>query len=52
MNVKSTCFFYHNKIYTKKEMIYWEELDRQVEEYANKSGFMYVIDEELFSKIQ
>ena len=33
-------------------MIYWKELDRQVEKYANKNGFMYVIDEEPFSKIQ
>ena len=29
-------------------MTYWEELDKQVKEYANKNGFMYVIDEEPF----
>lgn len=40
----------YNKIYTKKDMTYWEDLDKQVEEYANKFGFMYVIDEEPFLK--
>lgn len=40
----------YNKIYTKKDMTYWEDLDKQVEEYANKLGFMYVIDEEPFLK--
>ena len=40
----------YNKIYTKKDMSYWERLDKKVQEYANKNGFMYVIDEEPFLK--
>lgn len=40
----------YSKIYTKKDMSYWENLDKQVQEYANKNGFMYVIDEEPFLK--
>lgn len=40
----------YNKIYTKKDMSYWEELDKQVQEYADKNEFMYVIDEEPFLK--
>ena len=36
--------------YTKKDMSYWEKLDKKVQEYANKNGFMYVIDEEPFLK--
>lgn len=40
----------YNKIYTKKDMSYWERLDKKVKEYANKNGFMYVIDEEPFLK--
>ena len=31
-------------------MSYWERLDKKVQEYANKNGFMYVIDEEPFLK--
>jgi DNA repair photolyase len=40
----------YNKIYIKKDMFYWEELDKKVQEYADKNGFMYVIDEEPFLK--
>ena len=40
----------YNKIYTKKDMSYWEGLDKKVQEYADKNGFMYVIDEEPFLK--
>ena len=40
----------YNKIYTKKDMSYWERLDKKVQEYADKNGFMYVIDEEPFLK--
>jgi len=40
----------YNKIYTKKDMSYWERLDKKVQEYANKNGLMYVIDEEPFLK--
>ena len=29
-------------------MSYWEGLDKKVQEYADKNGFMYVIDEEPF----
>ena len=31
-------------------MSYWEGLDKKVQEYANKNGLMYVIDEEPFLK--
>jgi hypothetical protein len=40
----------YTKIYTKKDLSYWEELDNKVKEYSNKNGFMYVIDEEPFLK--
>ena len=40
----------YNKIYTKKDMSYWEGLDKKVQEYADKNGLMYVIDEEPFFK--
>ena len=38
----------YNKIYTKKDMSYWEGLDKKVQEYADKNGFMYVIDEDAY----
>lgn len=41
----------YEEIYNKKNISYWEMLDKQVEEYANKNDFMYVIDEEPFLKI-
>ena len=34
----------YNKIYIKKDMSYWEQLDKKVQEYADKNGFMYVIE--------
>ena len=40
----------YEEIYNKKNISYWEMLDKQVEDYANKNGFMYVIDEEPFLK--
>ena len=40
----------YTKIYTKKDLSYWEELDNKVKEYSDKNGFMYVIDEEPFLK--
>lgn len=40
----------YDEIYNKKNISYWEMLDKQVEEYANKNNFMYVIDEEPFLK--
>lgn len=40
----------YTQIYTKKDMSYWEDLDNKVREYANKNGFMYVIDKEPFLK--
>ena len=29
-------------------MDYWSELDKKIENFANKNGYMYVIDEEPF----
>ena len=49
-NIKEELKDLYNKIYTKKDMSYWEELDKQVQEYADKNKFMYVIDEEPFLK--
>ena len=40
----------YTKIYAKKDLSYWEELDNKVKEYSDKNGFMYVIDEEPFLK--
>ena len=40
----------YDEIYNKKNISYWEMLDKQVEEYANKNRYMYVIDEEPFLK--
>ena len=40
----------YTNIYTKKDMSYWEELDKKVSEYSDKNGFMYVIDKEPFLK--
>ena len=40
----------YDEIYNKKNISYWEMLNKQVEEYANKKGYMYVIDEEPFLK--
>ena len=40
----------YDEIYNKKNISYWEILDKQVEEYANKNGYMYVIDKEPFLK--
>ena len=38
------------EIYNKRNISYWETLDKQVEEYAKRNGYMYVIDEEPFLK--
>ena len=40
----------YSNIYNKKDMSYWEELDRKVKDYTDKNGFMYVIDKEPFLK--
>ena len=34
------CDDLYNKIYNPKDMSYWEELDKQVKEYADKMGGM------------
>ena len=34
----------YDEIYNKKNISYWEMLDKQVEEYANKNRYMYVIE--------
>ena len=38
------------EIYNKRNISYWETLDKQVEEYDKRIGYMYVIDEEPFLK--
>ena len=38
----------YEDIYKHKNMDYWSELDKKIEEFANKNGYMYVIDEEPF----
>lgn len=40
----------YTQIYTKKDITYWENLDKKVNLYAKENGFMYVIDEEPFLK--
>ena len=38
----------YQQIYNRNDMTYWEILDAKVAEFAEKNGFMYVIDEEPF----
>ena len=38
----------YEDIYKHKNMDYWSELDKKIENFANKNGYMYVIDEEPF----
>lgn len=38
----------YQQIYSKGDLSYWEALDNNVKEYAEKNGFMYVIDKEPF----
>ncbi len=38
----------YRQIYDKNDTAYWQALDRQTAEYAEKNGFLYVIDEEPF----
>lgn len=38
----------YRQIYNKNDITYWEILDQKVAEYAEKNGFMYVIDKEPF----
>lgn len=38
----------YSEIYNERDMSYWKALDRSVSEYAEKNGFMYVIDREPF----
>lgn len=38
----------YQQIYNKNDMTYWKILGQKVEEYAQKNGFMYVIDKEPF----
>ena len=38
----------YEDIYKHKNRDYWSELDKKIENFANKNGYMYVIDEEPF----
>ena len=38
----------YEDIYKHKNMDYWSELDKKIKNFANKNGYMYVIDEEPF----
>ncbi len=38
----------YEDIYRYKNMDYWRDLDNEVADFANKNGYMYVIDEEPF----
>ncbi|MDS0526689.1 radical SAM mobile pair protein B [Clostridium sp. SHJSY1] len=40
----------YKEIYEKKNREYWIELDKQIKQYANENGYMYLIDEEPFQK--
>ena len=38
----------YGEIYNERDLSYWKALDRSVSEYAEKNGFMYVINKEPF----
>ena len=38
----------YREIYLKKDLRYWQALDASIAEYADRNGFLYVIDEEPF----
>ena len=38
----------YTQIYTQKDMSYWQELDKSINQYAKENGFIYVIDKEPF----
>lgn len=38
----------YREIYQKKDLRYWQALDASIAEYADRNGFLYVIDEEPF----
>lgn len=40
----------YEEIYQNKSRRYWHDLDKQIEQYANENGYMYLIDEEPFQK--
>lgn len=46
---KYSCLFpLYQQIYDKRDTAYWETLDNEVKEYAERNGFTYVIDKEPF----
>ena len=40
----------YKEIYQDKSRLYWEQLNRQIASYAEKNGYLYLIDEEPFQK--